>query len=146
MRSYGVNLCQNATRCAATIRGAVYNFARAAGAPLKRHTQPRVPHLASIHAPSIQKIRVPGDGSLLRQRIAEKEDIKVSQTEAAARVQHLGRMYQITPEKFLKDLQKRNGLIEIYDQIMNEKVVDFLQNNAKIEEVQQGQLSAVNPG
>ncbi|MBI3853880.1 MAG: trigger factor [Verrucomicrobia bacterium] len=71
----------------------------------------------------------------LIQRIAEKEDIKVSQTEVAARVQHLARMYQITPEKFLKDLQKRNGLVEIYDQVANEKVMEFLQNNAKIEDV-----------
>jgi trigger factor len=71
----------------------------------------------------------------LMQKIAEQEDIKVAQTEVAARIQHLAKMYQITPEKFLKDLQKRNGLIEIYDQIMDERVVDFLQQNAKIEEV-----------
>ena len=71
----------------------------------------------------------------LIQRIAEKEDIKVAQAEVAARIQHLARMYQITPDKFLKDLQKRNGLIEIYDQIMNEKVMEFLQNNAKVEDV-----------
>jgi hypothetical protein len=44
-------------------------------------------------------------------------------------------MYQIPPEKFAKDLQKRNGLIEIYDQIMNDKVLDMLQQNAKIEDV-----------
>ena len=44
-------------------------------------------------------------------------------------------LYQITPEKFLKDLQKRNGLVEIYDQLANEKVMEFLQNNAKIETV-----------
>ncbi len=67
------------------------------------------------------------------QRIAEKEDIKVSQEEIARRIQTLAAMYQISPEKFAKDLQKRNGLIEIYDQIMNEKVLDFLQQNARIE-------------
>ena len=44
-------------------------------------------------------------------------------------------VYDAGAEKFAKDLQKRNGLIEIYDQIMNEKVIDFLQKNAKIEEV-----------
>jgi trigger factor len=73
--------------------------------------------------------------AFLMRRIAEKEDIKVAQEEIARRVQTLAGMYQITPEKFLKDLQKRNGIIEIYDQIMNEKVVDFLQANAKIEDV-----------
>jgi trigger factor len=73
--------------------------------------------------------------AFLLQKIAEKEDIKVGQEEIAARIQQLAAMYQIPAEKFAKDLQKRNGLIEIYDQIMNEKVIDFLQKNAKIEEV-----------
>jgi trigger factor len=73
--------------------------------------------------------------AFLLQRIAEKEDIKVAQEEIGARISHLAAMYQIPPEKFAKDLQKRNGLIEIYDQVMNEKVINFLQENAKIEEV-----------
>ena len=71
----------------------------------------------------------------LLQKIAEKEDIKVSQEEIAQRVHHLAGMYQIPADKFLRDLQKRNGLIEVYDQIMNVKVIDFLQQNAKIEDV-----------
>ncbi len=69
----------------------------------------------------------------LVQRIAEKEDLKVAQEEILQRVQTLAAMYQIAPDKFLKDLQKRNGLIEIYDQIAHEKVMDFLENNAKVE-------------
>jgi trigger factor len=73
--------------------------------------------------------------AFLLQKIAEKEDIKVSQEEIAHRVSHLAATYQIPPQKFIKDLQKRNGLIEIYDQIMNEKVLDLLQKDAKIEEV-----------
>ena len=73
--------------------------------------------------------------SFLLQKIAEKEDIKVSQEEIARRINHLAGMYQIPADKFLKDLQKRNGLIEIYDQIMNEKVLELLQQNAKVEEV-----------
>ncbi len=69
----------------------------------------------------------------LLRKIAEKEDVKVSQEEIAQRVSHMAAMYQIPAEKFLRDLQKRNGLIEIYDQIMNERVIDLLQQNAKIE-------------
>jgi trigger factor len=86
----------------------------------------------------------------LLQKIAEKEDIKVSQEEIAQRVHHLAGMYQIPADKFLRDLQKRNGLIEVYDQIMNEKVIDFLQQNAKIEDVPPSSFAApeapaVNP-
>jgi trigger factor len=80
----------------------------------------------------------------LLQKIAEKEDIKVSQEEIAKRVTYLAGLYQIPPEKFLKDLQKRNGLIEVYDQIMNEKVIDFLEQNAKYEDVLPD-TAAVNP-
>jgi len=72
----------------------------------------------------------------LMQKIAEKEDIKVSEKEIAYRIEYMARLYQIPPGKFLKDLRKRNGLIEVYDQIMNEKVIEFLEKNAKIEEVQ----------
>jgi len=71
--------------------------------------------------------------AFLIQRIAEKEDIKVSQEEILRRVQTMATIYQIPPQKFLKDLEKRNGLIEIYDQIAHEKVMEFLENNAKIE-------------
>ena len=86
----------------------------------------------------------------LLQKIAEKEDIKVSQEEIAQRVHHLAGMYQIPADKFLRDLQKRNGLIEVYDQIMNEKVINFLQENAKIEDVPPSsptapETPAVNP-
>ena len=73
--------------------------------------------------------------SFLIQRIAEKEDLKVAQEEILRRVQSLAAMYQMPPEKFLKDLQKRNGLVEIYDQLAHEKVMEFLENNAKIETV-----------
>ena len=73
--------------------------------------------------------------AFLIQRIAEKEDIKVAQEEILQRVQTLATVYQIAPDKFLKDLQKRNGLVEIYDQIAHEKVMEFLENNARIETV-----------
>lgn len=71
----------------------------------------------------------------LIQKIAEKEDIKVSQEEILRRVQTLATVYEIPAEKFVKDLQKRNGFIEIYDQLAREKVFDFLEANAQIEEV-----------
>jgi len=79
------------------------------------------------------------------QKIAEKEDIKVSQEEIGQRIAQLAAMYQIPADKFVKDLQKRNGLIEIYDQLMNEKVLEMLQQNAKIEEVALAPETAVNP-
>lgn len=81
----------------------------------------------------------------LFRRIAEQEDIKVSQEEIGRRITQLAAMYQIPAEQFLKDLQKRNALIEIYDQVMNEKVVDLLQQHARIEDVSPQPDTAVNP-
>jgi len=69
------------------------------------------------------------------QRIAEKEDIKVSQEEIMRRVQVLAQMNQVPVEQFAKDIQKRNGFTEIYDQLAHEKVLEFLENNAKVETV-----------
>lgn len=79
--------------------------------------------------------------AFLMQKIAEKENIQASQEEVARRVTTLASMYEIPPEKFVKDLQKRNGVGEVYEQVMNEKVMDFLEKNARIEEVPPGTLS-----
>ncbi len=73
--------------------------------------------------------------SFLLQKIAEKEDIKVSQDEVIRRIEHLAGVYEIPPQTFAKDLQKRGGVQEIYDQVANEKVLDLLQQKAKIEDV-----------
>ncbi len=40
----------------------------------------------------------------------------MSQQEVALRIQTLAAMYQMPPEKLAKDLQRRNGIVEIYDQ------------------------------
>jgi trigger factor len=71
-------------------------------------------------------------------KIAEKEKITATQEELSQRVLQLASMYQIPPDKLVKDLQKRNGLSQVYDDLVKEKVVDFLQQNAKIEEVPAG--------
>jgi trigger factor len=73
--------------------------------------------------------------AFLVQRIAKQEKISVSQEEVLQRIQSLSQAYQIAPDKFIKDLQKRNGINELYDQITHEKVLNFLEINAKIENV-----------
>ena len=71
----------------------------------------------------------------LFQRIAEKEGIRVQNEEANARIVTLAQAYQMTPQKFVAELEKRDGVAEIVQQILHEKVIDFLQENAKIEVV-----------
>ena len=43
--------------------------------------------------------------------------------------------YQMTPQALLKELEKNNGVQEVAQQVLHVKVVDFLQEHAKIEDV-----------
>jgi trigger factor len=69
-------------------------------------------------------------------RVAEKENIRVTQEEVANRVLQIAHERQMKPEKLVKELQKSNGFGQIHEQILLNKVVDFLEQNAAIEEVQ----------
>lgn len=84
--------------------------------------------------------------NFLLRKIAEKENIKVSQEELLTRISAMARSYKVPAEQFLKDLQKRNALIQVFDQLLNEKVVDLLQKEAVIEEVAPGSLSPETAG
>jgi FKBP-type peptidyl-prolyl cis-trans isomerase (trigger factor) len=67
-------------------------------------------------------------------RIAEQEKITVSQDDALRRAQQLAMMYQMPFEQFLKDLQKRDGVNELYEQVLHEKVLELLEKNAALTE------------
>ncbi len=69
------------------------------------------------------------------QKIAEKEGIRVTNEELSARIAALAQSYQMAAQAFLKELEKNNGLVEVQMQILHEKVIDFLHDNAKIEDV-----------
>jgi FKBP-type peptidyl-prolyl cis-trans isomerase (trigger factor) len=71
----------------------------------------------------------------LFQRIAAKEGIKVEQQEVAQQVMSMAQQYQMKPDKLIKELEKNNGFGEIHERILSAKVLDFLQLNAKIEDV-----------
>ena len=68
-------------------------------------------------------------------RIAEKEGIKAEQRELSQRILLLAEQYEIKPEQMVKQLRDRNGFAEIEEQIVSGKVLDFLELQAKVEEV-----------
>lgn len=72
--------------------------------------------------------------AFLVQRIAEQEKIQVTQEDAIRRAQTLAMMYQMPMDQFLKDLQKRNGVNELYEQALHEKVMEMMETNATITE------------
>jgi trigger factor len=68
-------------------------------------------------------------------RIADKEGITADKNEVAQRIVFLAQQNQIKPEQMVKQLQERNGIVEIQEQIISSKVLDFLEQHARIEEV-----------
>jgi trigger factor len=72
--------------------------------------------------------------SFLFHRISEKEGIRVDQHELQSRVALMAQANEIPVKKFVQELEKRQGLQEVYQQIIHEKVVNFLHENARIED------------
>jgi len=72
--------------------------------------------------------------AFLVQRIAEQEKITVTQEDALKRAQQLAAAYQMPLDQFIKDLQKRNAVNELYEQSLHEKVMDLLEKNAVLSE------------
>jgi trigger factor len=68
-------------------------------------------------------------------RIAEKENLKVTQEELLRRIYALAAQYNMAPDKFAKELQKRDGVQEVAQQVLTDKVINFLADHAKIEDV-----------
>jgi len=99
-------------------------------------------HKDRIYSAAAQDAKERVKLAFLIQRIAEKEDIKVSQDEIGRRLAQIAAANQIPPDKLVKDLKENNRLIEIYDLIMTEKVMDFLERNAQLIEAPPG---SVNP-
>ena len=67
-------------------------------------------------------------------RIAQQEKLEASQEDVLKRAQQLAMMYQMPFDQFIKDLQKRNGVNELYEQVLHEKVLELLEKNATITE------------
>jgi trigger factor len=76
--------------------------------------------------------------SFVFHKISEKEGIRAEQHEMNTRITLMAQANQMAPQKFLQELEKRNGVSEVYQQIIHEKVLDFLHENAKIEDVPAG--------
>ncbi len=70
----------------------------------------------------------------LLQRIAEKENLKVTEQDIAFHVTQLAARYQIPVQKLIKDLQKRNAFGQIREQLLSGKALDFIASNVTVRE------------
>ncbi len=71
-------------------------------------------------------------------RIAEQEKIGVEEREIMQRILFLADQYRIKPEQMIRQLKERNGIQQIAEQIVTGKVLDYLELQAKVEEVLPG--------
>jgi FKBP-type peptidyl-prolyl cis-trans isomerase (trigger factor) len=92
-----------------------------------------------IYAAASQSAKDRVKVGFLFHQIAGKEGIRAEKEEINARIVSLASTYQMPVDKFVKELEKRDGFSEIYQQIIHEKVLDFLHENAKFEDVAPGQ-------
>ena len=128
-----VNFDLPETAVAAETRNAVYdivrqNTQRGVGRDLIEKQKDEIYSVAAGSARDRVKL------AFIVQRIAEQEKITVTQEDALKEAQRLAMMYQMPFDQFLKDLQKRNGVNELYDRVLHEKVLDLVEKSAVISE------------
>jgi len=121
------------TAVAAETRNVVYdmvrqNTQRGVGRDLIEKQKDEIYSAAAVNAKERVKL------AFIVQRIAEQEKITVTQEDALKRAQYLAMMYQMSLDQFLKDLQKRDGVNELYEQVLHEKVLELIEKNAVITE------------
>ena len=68
-------------------------------------------------------------------KIAEKEGIKAEQQELAQRIVGIAAQQGVKPEKVARQLEENGGFSSIVEEIVNTKVLDFLELSAQVEEV-----------
>ena len=71
-------------------------------------------------------------GTFVLLRIAEKEGITVKREELLGRVAAMAQRYQMSFEKMAKELEKRNALDQIHEEMLTAKALDFLVANASV--------------
>jgi trigger factor len=71
-------------------------------------------------------------GIFILTRIAEQEGIRIQREEVLGRVAGMAERYNMGFEKMLKELERRDAMDQIREEILTAKVLDFLVANAKV--------------
>jgi len=77
-------------------------------------------------------------GTFVLLRIAELEGITVTQQEFNQRIFQLAARYDMKPQKLLKELEKRNAVDQITEEILTAKTLEFLASNASVTTIPAG--------
>ena len=85
------------------------------------------------NAKSNAEVRVKANYILAQ--IAEKEGIKVTEQELSRQISAMAMQQKIKPQKMADQLKENGGIYEVQEEILNSKVIDLLEEKAKITEV-----------
>jgi trigger factor len=66
-------------------------------------------------------------------RIAESEKVQVTKEDLDSRIRQEAARYDITPDKMRRELQQRNALEDVSEQLLLGKTLDFLKANVSVE-------------
>jgi trigger factor len=66
-------------------------------------------------------------------RIAESEKVQVTKEDLDSRIRQEAARYDITPDKMRRELQQRNALDDVSEQLLLGKTLDFLKANVSVE-------------
>jgi len=78
-------------------------------------------------------------------RIAERENIQVKKEDVDLRIKQEAARYDISPEKMRKELQQKDALDDVAEQILVGKTLDFLKANVSIEPAQESTVKEEKP-
>ena len=85
------------------------------------------------NAKSNAEVRVKANYILAQ--IAEKEEIKVTEQELSRQISAMAMQQKIKPQKMADQLKENGGIYEVQEEILNSKVIDLLEEKAKVTEV-----------
>ena len=68
-------------------------------------------------------------------RIAEKEGIKVTEQEVSRQIAAIAAQQKVKPQKLAQQLKDNGTIYQIQEEIMSAKVIDLLEEKAKVTEI-----------
>ncbi len=78
-------------------------------------------------------------------RVAERENIQVKKEDVDLRIKQEAARYDISPEKMRKELQQKDALDDVAEQILVGKTLDFLKANVSIEPAEESTVKEEKP-
>ena len=89
-------------------------------------------HQQDLVGSAAQSARDRIKGTFILLRVAEQEKIQVTEMELRGRIAQMARKYEMSFDKMLKELQKREAMDQISEEIITAKTLEFIAKEASV--------------